>query len=164
MQPVVWHLIDQQHTFCKKRGRKQQQKTNEPRLPACRHLAQTHHVNFMTTACYGCQFFALSRIHWDIHKSLWHSSFILLFLSLFDGVNERFREMLNSMGLVRWWDRQWRAGERLGADWQADRQPMAANTAREGGADGLLPRWHGPAEFCLICRCKRDLGAPTDAC
>lgn len=33
------------------------QKPKEPRLPASHHLAQTHHVNFMTTACYRCQFF-----------------------------------------------------------------------------------------------------------
>lgn len=56
-----------------------QKKTpKEPRLPASHHLAQAHHVNFMTTACYRCQFFALSRIHWDTHKSLGHSSFIML--------------------------------------------------------------------------------------
>ncbi len=77
------------------------QKPKVPRLPASHHLAQTHHVNFMTTACYHCQFCALSRIDWDTHKSLWHSSFIMLFLSLFDGLNERFREMLNPVSLVR---------------------------------------------------------------
>lgn len=34
-----------------------QRKKKEPMLPACHHLAKTHHVNFMTTACYCCQFF-----------------------------------------------------------------------------------------------------------
>lgn len=92
MQLVGWHLIDQQHALCKK--------PKDPRLPASHHLAQARHVNFMTTACYCCQFFALSWILWDTHKSLGHSSFIMLFLS-FNDHNERFREMLNPMGLVR---------------------------------------------------------------
>lgn len=98
MQLVGWGLIDQHHTLCKKKKKK---KPKEPKLPASHHLAQTHHVNFMTTACYRCQFFPLNRIHWDTHKSLGHSSFIMLFLSIFDGLNERFKEMLNPMGLVR---------------------------------------------------------------
>lgn len=34
-----------------------ERKKKEPMLPACHHLAKTHHVNFMTTACYCCQFF-----------------------------------------------------------------------------------------------------------
>lgn len=31
------------------------------KLPASRHLAWAHHANFMTTACYCCQFFAFSQ-------------------------------------------------------------------------------------------------------
>lgn len=61
-----------------------------------------------------------------------------------------------------------------GADWhtRTNAASFDSDGARDGekgrrcsggGADGLLPRWHGPAGFCLICRCKRDLGGPGEA-
>lgn len=49
-------------------------KKKEPMLPACHQLAKTHHVNFMTTACYYCQFFHFNS------DSLGHPHKLLAFI------------------------------------------------------------------------------------
>lgn len=92
-----------------------ERKKKEPMLPACHHLAKTHHVNFMTTACYCCQFF-----HSD-SDSLGHPRKLTAFI--FYGA-----------AFVSFWQCQWKIqGDTLSYGSSPLMRPAAAGRWREVG-------------------------------
>lgn len=109
MQHVVWRSVDYQHTF-------HNEKKKEPMLPVCHHLAKTHHVNFMTTACYCCQFF-----HSD-SDSLGHPQKLMAFI--FYGA-----------AFVSFWHCQWKIqGDALSNGSSPLMRPAAAAAAAAAAA------------------------------